>query len=252
MPHWQTMGLQHLLLMLLGLTLLSCPATFGKMTAEQKRIQKELADKADKEIMFLDHNVLDTVIQNEAWLVFYGANWCPYTQRFTPKWLEVQNRFLQKKYADRGIHIGKVECSIPDVYHGVADFCTNHGVDGFPTVNVYINGTLIEEYPEADEIDPLMSYIDRLVVKYEEKKAAEALVKAQAQKADAKTSKLDNVEMNKTLAQAPVENTLVQHSKSNPAPYLIVAGGLIASMCGIILYRRRQAALKGAYRRVDL
>ncbi|TPX69427.1 hypothetical protein SpCBS45565_g02400 [Spizellomyces sp. 'palustris'] len=222
------------------------------MTAEQKRIQKEHADKADKEIMFLDHNVLDTVIQNEAWLVFYGANWCAYTQRFTPKWLQVQNRVLQKKYPDRGVHIAKVECSIPNVYHGVDDFCANHGAEEVPTVNVYINGKLIEEYPEPNEIDPLMSYIDGLVVKYEEKKAAEALVKAQTQKAGAKAGKLDNVEMDKTLAQAPVEDTLIQHSKSNPAPYLIVAGALIASICGIVLYRRRQSALKGAYRPVDL
>jgi len=59
----------------------------------------------------------------------YGANWCKYTQKLTPKWLELQNRIRNEGYS-KDINIAKVECTKDK------DFCTSQGVDGFPTIYV--------------------------------------------------------------------------------------------------------------------
>jgi len=59
----------------------------------------------------------------------YGANWCKYTQKLTPKWLGLQTRIRAENLA-RDINIAKVECT-KDM-----DFCSSQGVDGFPTIYV--------------------------------------------------------------------------------------------------------------------
>jgi len=59
----------------------------------------------------------------------YGAKWCQYTQKLTPKWLGLQNR-IRNEGLSRDINIAKVECT-KDM-----DFCTSQGIDGFPTIYV--------------------------------------------------------------------------------------------------------------------
>lgn len=57
----------------------------------------------------------------------------------------------------------KVECSENE------SFCryTHKIEEGYPTINIFINGKFHGEYPGADEIKPFMAYIKKMVTDYE-------------------------------------------------------------------------------------
>ncbi|KAJ3321517.1 Thioredoxin domain-containing protein 5 [Blyttiomyces sp. JEL0837] len=118
---------------------------------------KELADQADKSIRFIKHEDVKEFVKLGVHLLFFGAAWCPHTRRFTPKWLKIQEEFDSRGWNQiEHFGIGKVECS-------VEEFVCNsptHKVIGYPTLNLYINGTLIEEYPNEDETTAVLSYLE--------------------------------------------------------------------------------------------
>ncbi|KAJ3080269.1 Thioredoxin domain-containing protein 5 [Quaeritorhiza haematococci] len=148
------------LLLTLLVALLSATTTtvdarlLRRKSAEAKAQLKELAEAADKEIDFISQEDLDSTIQNGGvWLVFFGAKWCPFTQRFTPKWLEVQE--LVKANGLSKLNLRKLECSINE------SFCREHQAGDYPTVNLYVDGKLVEEYPDVDEVENLYKYIEK-------------------------------------------------------------------------------------------
>ncbi|KAJ3082075.1 hypothetical protein HK100_009764, partial [Physocladia obscura] len=93
--------------------------------------------------------------------VFYGATYCPITQRFTPQWLDFQsaldaakiransqNADDDKDAAAAGgggggsveLDVFKVQCALDE------DFCVSRaGVDGYPTVFLYHAGKRVAE-----------------------------------------------------------------------------------------------------------
>lgn len=134
-------------------------------SAEVKSLRKHTADEADKHITFITHPQLDAQLHLGTWIIFYGANWCKFTQKFTPHYLAVQDHITQLNINMNNtvFHMRKVECSVDEQY------CTQRqGVSGFPTVNLYRDGVKIEEYPHADEEAEFFEYvkvvIDNLVL----------------------------------------------------------------------------------------
>jgi thiol-disulfide isomerase/thioredoxin len=130
------------------------------MTREEKLLLKERADEADKSIHFLPAASIDQqLMQHKTFILFFGANWCSNTQRFTPKYLEVQQRVEKANLKSKGFGMAKVECS-----GDMESTCVQeYKVDGYPTVFSYVDGKRKEEYPYADEADELYSYITELI-----------------------------------------------------------------------------------------
>ncbi|KAJ3410996.1 Protein disulfide-isomerase A3 [Chytridiales sp. JEL 0842] len=150
------------LLFLLSLLLLTLPIqtlASPKLSPAEKKLLRDTANEADKSIWHVSHSDLPQYLKGEGKvvLVFFGAVWCKFTQRFTPQWLQIQQKF-EKEGWDKleNFKIVKLECSIDE----------NYGVNGYPTLHLFINGELQGEYPGADTYDAVWEYIQSLHSKY--------------------------------------------------------------------------------------
>ncbi|KAI8898579.1 thioredoxin-like protein [Globomyces pollinis-pini] len=126
-----------------------CILMMASLGYGQKKISKEEVERmsleADQSINFILPENLDNFIATGTKLVFFGARWCKYCKRLNPRWLKVQvqieeGKTTKKKIMGKDIAVGKVDCT------DVEDFCQQHHADGFPTIFLYNNGKLIEEY----------------------------------------------------------------------------------------------------------
>ncbi|KND03075.1 uncharacterized protein SPPG_02140 [Spizellomyces punctatus DAOM BR117] len=135
------------LLSLLSILTLTTSQTIKHIS--QSELTK-LATQADQNITFIPHTVFKQTISDGTWLVFFGARWCKYCKQLSPTWLTIQERVLD---AVQGIKMGKVDCTDQE------EFCEEEGVDGYPTLHLYNNGKLIEEYDQGHDLKSLYTYV---------------------------------------------------------------------------------------------
>ncbi|KAJ3203153.1 Thioredoxin domain-containing protein 5 [Entophlyctis luteolus] len=119
--------------------------------------RKAAADKADESIRQLPQDAVDaTIASNTTVLLFYGATYCPYTQKYTPRWLDLQRKFDATPRWNTVATMFKVQCAQNE------QFCVNHGVQGFPTIFVYHNGENIGEI-DAEQLDAgVQKFVDQV------------------------------------------------------------------------------------------
>jgi len=142
----------------------------SSIRAEEDEESRRLkAESADKHIRFVSPAEFSVHINKGLWIIMYGAKWCQYTQKLTPKWLGLQNR-IRNEGLSRDINIAKVECT-KDM-----DFCTSQGIDGFPTIYVYENGQKHEEYLGNHEINEMFTYVQEQVARYKSEEIVEEVV----------------------------------------------------------------------------
>ncbi|KAJ3049281.1 hypothetical protein HK097_009706 [Rhizophlyctis rosea] len=151
--------------------LVTLHAVSAKLTSEQKEKLKEGMREADKFIRFDDVKSLDSVTKHKGLtLLFFGATWCQYTQKFSPKWLEVQKVVDEQEFPS--FHMGKVDCTVK---HGDEDICAKkYGVYDFPTMLLWVDGVASGEYEDDDEATPLLRWIEKKVNWYKSRHAAAA------------------------------------------------------------------------------
>ncbi|KAJ3265289.1 hypothetical protein HDU77_005734 [Chytriomyces hyalinus] len=129
----------------------------------KKRLRKEkikaLADLSDESIRHLPMPDVNATISNGTHLIFYGANYCPYTQKYTPLWLEFQQLYDRTPTWQSQFTIHKVQCAEDE------NFCVDMGVDGYPTVLMFRNGVLVEEMDTDDMSGSVQSFIEREATK---------------------------------------------------------------------------------------
>lgn len=130
------------------------------MTPEQRHQLKIEAHKADEDIYFLPFDEIKPALEAQrTTMLFLGAIWCHNTQRFTPKYLQVQQWVEQERLFEKGFRMAKVECAVDKEKFCVEEF----KIDGFPTILVFVDGKLLHEYPYEDESEPVYNYIKKLV-----------------------------------------------------------------------------------------
>ncbi|KAJ3013806.1 UNVERIFIED_CONTAM: hypothetical protein HDU68_000532 [Siphonaria sp. JEL0065] len=133
-------------------------AVAAKLTEAEKKILREAANEADKHIRQVTPSELPAFISTGYHLLFYGAVWCRLTQRFTTKWLEIQDEFDRRGWNTvPGFGIAKVQCA-----NEHEEFChqTMNIHEGYPTINLYFNGQLLEEYTHKNERDDIIRYLE--------------------------------------------------------------------------------------------
>jgi len=138
-------------------------------TQESDESRKLKAESADKHIRFISPAEFSVHINKGLWIIMFGANWCTYTQKLTPKWLGLQTR-IRAENLSRDINIAKVECT------KYMDFCKGEGIDGFPTVYVYENGKKYEEYTGNHEINEMFTYVQEQVARFKSEEVVEEVV----------------------------------------------------------------------------
>ncbi|RKO98798.1 hypothetical protein CXG81DRAFT_21041 [Caulochytrium protostelioides] len=180
---------------LLALCLLVCLITRGaeaKMTPAQRKALMDAATAANKQLLEIKPDQFDMLVRGTTtpttaaqttgevvpataasrhpsglWFVSFGASWCPYTMRLAPKWLEVQNKLLasQRQGKLTNAHLGRIECGLPN--HGISDYCERqHHIQGVPTILIFQDGQLLEEYLDGDDVAPIWSRLNRAYENY--------------------------------------------------------------------------------------
>ncbi|KAI9362944.1 thioredoxin-like protein [Zopfochytrium polystomum] len=143
---------------------LALTGTASAQEQQQRKLTQEEIDArariADGEIWHMGPGVLEERIKEGSWLVFFGARWCKFCKRLTPRWLHVQRRYVDEKIIEKDFFISKVDCTDVDAW------CADLKVDSYPTLYLYHNGELIEEYQGEHEPVPIMDYIRDKAEKY--------------------------------------------------------------------------------------
>ncbi|KAI8622514.1 hypothetical protein BC830DRAFT_1088600 [Chytriomyces sp. MP71] len=142
-----------------------------RLTDEEKRILRESADEADRHVRQVSHADLADYIKSGYHLITYGAVWCRLTQRFAPKWLEVQDEFDHRGWTDiPGFGIAKVQCAEDEEF--CVDTMGTH--DGYPDIRLYWGGELLEVYHHGFDKDSIIRFLEHIYefVKQEHYQAA--------------------------------------------------------------------------------
>jgi len=156
-------------LIFLVLFLILSISSINAHTQESAESRKLKAESADKYIRFISPAEFSVHINKGLWIIMFGANWCEYTQRLTPKWLGLQTRIRAENLSSK-INIAKVECS------KYMEFCKGENIDGLPTIFVYENGKMYEEYTGNHEVNEMFTYVQEQVHRYFNEEVVEEVV----------------------------------------------------------------------------
>ncbi|CAL6012639.1 Protein_disulfide isomerase PDI3 [Hexamita inflata] len=95
-------------------------------------------------------NIFDQKInKNNLTIVKFFAPWCGHCRAFKPKFEEVS--VLLKNF---DIVCAEVDCTVNN------KLCDAQGVLGYPTINIYKSGKLVEKYEGSRETEQMFEWIE--------------------------------------------------------------------------------------------
>lgn len=119
-----------------------------------------LAQKLDGEVLKLTHQEFPEKVSRNTWMIFFGTKWCKFCQRLMPKWSRLELRCKENIDPKLNFNVAKVDCTEDE------DFCEHYGVDGYPTILLFSNGKVMEEYHNEQSIGSLVEYALSMSKKY--------------------------------------------------------------------------------------
>lgn len=99
----------------------------------------------------LSTKTFDDHVSHGIHFVKFFAPWCGHCQRMAPAWDQLAKSFED----DEQVSIGRVDCTLD------RDLCETHGVRGYPTLLVFINGEKEEKYQGSREFQELFAFITK-------------------------------------------------------------------------------------------
>ncbi|KAJ7638856.1 thioredoxin-like protein [Roridomyces roridus] len=106
-----------------------------------------LADDAASDVISLTASTFSSVNSEPLMLVEFFAPWCGHCKALAPHYEEAATELKTKN-----IKVAKVDCV------DQADLCQSHGIQGYPTLKVYRNGTPTD-YTGPRKADGIISYM---------------------------------------------------------------------------------------------
>ncbi|GMT00223.1 hypothetical protein PENTCL1PPCAC_22397 [Pristionchus entomophagus] len=105
---------------------------------------------SDDVIVLGDANFADEIKTHDVALVKFYAPWCGHCKRLAP---EFDKAAPKLKANDPPIALVKVDCTIEK------DTCQQFGVSGYPTLKIFRNGQLAQDYDGPREADGIIKYM---------------------------------------------------------------------------------------------
>jgi len=108
----------------------------------------------------LTASTFDAHVESGVHFVKFFAPWCGHCQRMAPAWDELAKAFED----DDQVSIGRVDCTLD------RDLCSTHGVRGYPTLLLFINGIKEEKYQGGRDFQELFAYASKQGEKFADAK----------------------------------------------------------------------------------
>lgn len=139
----------------------------GKAEVEDGKVP----DAKIPEVANLGKDNFDSATKTGVAFVKFFAPWCGHCKRLAPTW-----ELLAEKFKDNAaVTIGHVDCTADGNTN--RELCSAHGVNGFPTLNIYKDGQKADEYNGKRDLEDLVAFV--------EKQLAEAAAPAEAEAVEA-------------------------------------------------------------------
>jgi len=164
------------------------PTTAPTPTVEEPVAPTAIVDIEDG-LAKLTKATFNSHVANGVHFVKFFAPWCGHCQRMAPAWDELAKAFED----DDRVSIGRVDCT------SERDLCETHGVRGYPTLLLFVNGQKDDKYQGSREFKDLFSYATKAGKKFDDMK----------QGTQEAIPQVDQTEEIKVEAQAPGTMALV-------------------------------------------
>jgi len=108
------------------------------------------------------HNVseLNNNINKGIWIVWFYADWCGHCKNMEGEWSQFENNCRK----NNSINVAKVRDD------SINQLSNSPEVNGFPTINLYNNGTQVDQYSGERNNEALMEYINKVLKSYKSSK----------------------------------------------------------------------------------
>ncbi|KAJ2743061.1 hypothetical protein GGI20_004027 [Coemansia sp. BCRC 34301] len=109
----------------------------------------------DANSIVLDQGNFTEATQRGTWIVKHYSPVCQHCRQMAPEWTKLTDE-LAKEMAGSQILFGEVDCPANK------KVCEENHVDGYPTVNIYVDGRYIEEMSVKYTYDAMKGYVQKL------------------------------------------------------------------------------------------
>jgi len=124
----------------------------GKAASQDGKVPEPAAASP---VAKLDKDNFEVEVKTGVAFVKFFAPWCGHCKRLAPTWEK-----LAEKYKDNAeVTIGHVDCTADG--NANRELCSSHGVNGFPTLNIYKNGEKAEEYSGKRDLEDLAAFVEK-------------------------------------------------------------------------------------------
>ncbi|KAJ2331782.1 hypothetical protein GGI00_003100, partial [Coemansia sp. RSA 2681] len=106
----------------------------------------------DANSIVLDQGNFTENTKHGTWIVKLYSPVCHHCRQMAPEWVKMTDE-LAKQMADSQIRFGEVDCPANK------KLCEENHVDGYPTVNIYVDGRYIQEMPVKYIYDAMKDYV---------------------------------------------------------------------------------------------
>ena len=123
-----------------------------------------VADKASQNsesqaLVVLDGSSWAAVLQNPGYtFVKFYAPWCGHCREMQHDWEDVAEHFKENPLPGVSLTVAEVDCTAG--MDGSMSICMQESIHGYPTVRLYKDGDLVEEYQFARTFDRIKTFIE--------------------------------------------------------------------------------------------
>merc|ERR1711892_550839 len=106
----------------------------------------------------LDSSNFEQTLKNGYTFVKFYAPWCGHCQEMAPDWNDLVNHFFENPITGVDLTIAEVDCVDSPMT------CIDEGVDGYPAIKLYKDGSVVTDYFFARSLDRMKRFLsDKLI-----------------------------------------------------------------------------------------